>query len=298
MESLSYVVLSFLHGLIEDHAGEEFAKPLSPSKCDPPISSDAKSLVDTMRQADITNIRSNCKNIRGQLEVSVNSVMAQLNKYPERRGLFIVFEGPDRCGKTTQSKLLYEKLKNSGKKIKLLNFPDRTTPSGLLIDHFLKSKGLGVPIDKIPIVSHLLFAYNRWERMNSMFHDLRDGINLVCDRYSFSGVVYSEQAQGLDPSRTGVVECGLLRPDIVIQPMVSAEILKTRPGFGEELYEKQDLQNKIFDHFYRYHTFSWWQAVDGNKSIEEVRRLVIDKVVNFKTPTKGCIKLLSIRDLK
>jgi len=168
-----------------------------------------------------------------------------LDTLAESRGLFIVFEGPDRCGKSTQSKLLYEKFLNSGKKTKLLNFPDRTTPSGLLINNFLKSKGLGVPNDKIPIVSHLLFAYNRWERMNALLQDLRDGINLVCDRYSFSGVVYSEQAQGLDPSRTGVVESGLLRPDIVIQPVVSEATLKSRPGFGEELYEKRDLQNKV-----------------------------------------------------
>jgi len=130
-----------------------------------------------------------------------------------------------------------------------------------------------------------------------MFHDLRDGINLVCDRYSFSGVVYSEQAQGLDPSRTGVVECGLLRPDIVIQPLVSAEILKSRPGFGEELYEKQDLQNKIRNHFNRYHSLSWWIVIDGNKSIDEMHKDILLNVQEMEKENYCNIKLLKNQDL-
>ena len=40
-----------------------------------------------------------------------------------KRGAFLVFEGVDRCGKTTQTKLLVEKLKQDGRKVELMRFP-------------------------------------------------------------------------------------------------------------------------------------------------------------------------------
>ncbi len=38
---------------------------------------------------------------------------------------------------------------------------------------------------------HLLFSANRWEDKENIISDLKSGINLVCDRYAYSGVVYS-----------------------------------------------------------------------------------------------------------
>ena len=40
-----------------------------------------------------------------------------------KKGLFITFEGPDGCGKTTQMNLLAEYLKNSGKEVLLTREP-------------------------------------------------------------------------------------------------------------------------------------------------------------------------------
>lgn len=45
------------------------------------------------------------------------------------RGLFIVFEGIDRTGKSTQSKLLHDALENSVP----LRFPERSTVTGQMI---------------------------------------------------------------------------------------------------------------------------------------------------------------------
>lgn len=40
--------------------------------------------------------------------------------------------------------------------------------------------------------SHLLFSLNRWEERGEIIRNLLDeGVNLVVDRYAFSGVVYS-----------------------------------------------------------------------------------------------------------
>jgi dTMP kinase len=44
---------------------------------------------------------------------------------------------------------------------------------------------------------HLLFSANRWEESELIVDTLNQGINIICDRYAYSGVAYSN-AKGLD----------------------------------------------------------------------------------------------------
>jgi dTMP kinase len=92
------------------------------------------------------------------------------------RGAFIVIEGCDGCGKTTQITMLLNYLKGIGKQVELLRYPstlfenkliqypykfsnvDRTTPIGQIIDSYLSKE---LEMDDRAI--HLLFSANRWE---------------------------------------------------------------------------------------------------------------------------------------
>jgi dTMP kinase len=101
---------------------------------------------------------------------------------PVKRGAFIVVEGLDRAGKTTQVRKLCDKLYSSGRNVRTLRFPgkhrvttcsrtflvknrtqgcdlDRTSPIGKVIDSYLQSK---TEMDDHAI--HLLFSANRWEK--------------------------------------------------------------------------------------------------------------------------------------
>ena len=49
----------------------------------------------------------------------------------------IVIEGLDGSGKGTQSKLVYEELKNRGYKVKKLTFPDYDSPTSSLVKMYL-----------------------------------------------------------------------------------------------------------------------------------------------------------------
>lgn len=49
-----------------------------------------------------------------------------------QRGIFIVIEGLDRSGKTTQTALLYDALKAAGIAVNLLKFPGNTHASNAL----------------------------------------------------------------------------------------------------------------------------------------------------------------------
>lgn len=38
---------------------------------------------------------------------------------------------------------------------------------------------------------HTLFSFNRWEMQPEIVEMLKNGTNIICDRYAFSGVAYS-----------------------------------------------------------------------------------------------------------
>lgn len=72
------------------------------------------------------------------------------------RGSLIVFEGLDRCGKTSQIGLLRQN--PIFQNIVHYNFPNRTTIIGQIIDSYLKCKS-----ETEDHAIHLLFSANRWE---------------------------------------------------------------------------------------------------------------------------------------
>lgn len=129
------------------------------------------------------------------------------------RGAFILFEGVDRCGKTTQSTRLVEALKAAGVEAELWRYPDRTTAMGQMINAYLQSK---CEMDDGAI--HLLFSANRWEKRAAMEEKLKSGVTLVVDRYSYSGVAFTaaKKTEGLDLEWCKAPERGLLRPDAVL----------------------------------------------------------------------------------
>jgi dTMP kinase len=105
---------------------------------------------------------------------------------PRHRGAFILLEGVDRCGKTTQAKLLLQRFLQMGVAATALRFPDRTTPTGRIIDEYLQQQQ---EVDDHSI--HLLFSSNRWEAARKIQNLLQAGTTIVCDRYAYSGVAFS-----------------------------------------------------------------------------------------------------------
>lgn len=121
-----------------------------------------------------------------------------------KRGALIVLEGCDRTGKSTQCKQLgkylllefwstignvlipVQSLLDSGRPAIGMNFPNRSTESGRMINAFLTNQS-----DFAQETIHLLFSINRWECKKSMEQLIRDGTTLVVDRYSYSGIAYS-----------------------------------------------------------------------------------------------------------
>jgi dTMP kinase len=201
--------------------------------------------------------------------------------------LFIVFEGLDRSGKSSQAALLAEKLKEAGRAVKLMRFPARDSgPIGKMIDEYLRS-GNNLSDEAI----HLLFSANRWEVAESIKRDLQNGFDIICDRYLYSGVVYSA-SKGLPWEWCAAPDRLLPKPDMVLFLNVDPKVAESRGAFGQERYEKVEFQAKVRENFYRFKVTEgdYWKEVNANNTFDEVTAEIRAKVDSLLKETSEAEK--------
>ncbi|XP_034238457.1 thymidylate kinase isoform X2 [Thrips palmi] len=187
-----------------------------------------------------------------------------------RRGTFIVFEGCDRGGKTTQCKKLVEALNKKNIPAEYMNFPDRTTAVGKIINDYLK-KNIELPDHAV----HLLFSANRWELEPVIRKKLHSGVSLVVDRYSYSGVAFSAAKENMDLQWCWNQEEGLPAPDAVFILNLSESASLQRGGFGEERYELTDFQAKVRSNYKLLKDPKIWKDIDADRDVESVHNEIL-----------------------
>lgn len=203
------------------------------------------------------------------------------------RGSLIILEGLDRCGKSTQSKLLCESLKSMDIPYIHMVFPDRETNIGKTINDYLTSNN-----DLDDRVIHLLFSANRWEKNNLILEALKTGITVVCDRYIHSGSAFTN-AKGYDIDWCLNADKGLTNPDLVIYLEIDPENTKTRSGFGNERYETLNFQTKVKNSFTLLFNDISTQcnivSIDGSQDITTIHENILSLTLNTINDKKNQI---------
>ncbi len=128
------------------------------------------------------------------------------------QGFFIVLEGVDGAGKSTQAKLLAEALRERGYKVVLTQEPS-DGPTGERIRQYLTGTSRHLTAEE----ELALFMADRREHVEKVIRPaLKQGLIVICDRYYFSSAAY-QGALGLDPNRIlAEHEAFAPRPDLVI----------------------------------------------------------------------------------
>lgn len=182
------------------------------------------------------------------------------------RGKIIVIEGTDKAGKTSQSRMLAETLKASGKVCVILDFPDYTTPIGMEIKAFLEGKR-----DYLSEVKHLLFSANRWEKKKEIESMLENGTIIVMNRYWQSNLVYGA-ANGMDTNWLLRLDKGLPKEDIVLVILVNPSISANRAETQDVFESDSQLAAKAYKNYLKFAKQYRWKVVDGSKSKEQVHQ--------------------------
>ncbi|KZT59895.1 thymidylate kinase, partial [Calocera cornea HHB12733] len=205
------------------------------------------------------------------------------------RGAFIVIEGLDRSGKSTQTALLAARLAAHGRPVEQFKFPDRTTPIGQMIDAYLRSQS-----DLEDHAIHLLFSANRWELAPRIESLLASGTTVLSDRYAPSGLSFSA-SKGLPLPWCAAPDVGLPAPDLVIFLDIDPSKAAERGGYGKERYERREVQERVRGVFRLLGDGEGedrWKVVDAGQEMDQVTREIWEAVEPLRVGVEGEVKRL------
>ncbi|MGJ1204269.1 dTMP kinase [Sphingobacterium lactis] len=201
-----------------------------------------------------------------------------------KKNLFIVLEGIDGSGKSTQTKLLKEKLAKAGHKL-YTTFEPTDSPIGSLIRNIFNRR---VVTDNRAIAA--LFVADRLDHLlnpvNGIIKKLEEGYTVICDRYYFSSYAYQSEEVSLNwLIEANSISQNLLKPDvniyIDIDPEISMERLnKDRSSLEifENLSNLQKVRSRYQEAFRLLEDKENIAFVDGNQSVDEISNAIFDIV--------------------
>src|SRR5689334_6147248 len=139
-----------------------------------------------------------------------------------KKNLFIALEGLDGSGKSTQVKLLSDKLKKAGHAV-YSTFEPTDSPIGSIIRNIFKHR---IKADERTIAA--LFVADRLDHLtnetNGVLKKIEEGYTVITDRYYFSSYAYHGVHLPLDwIIESNSLSAGLLRPDLNIYIDINPE---------------------------------------------------------------------------
>lgn len=105
----------------------------------------------------------------------------------KKSGKFIVFEGIDGSGKSTQTKLLVQRLKKEGKRVATFDFPQYGKKSAGMVEEYLSGK-YGSLKEVGAYQASIFYAVDRYDASFAIRKTLAQGTIVVSDRYIGSNV--------------------------------------------------------------------------------------------------------------
>jgi dTMP kinase len=191
----------------------------------------------------------------------------------QKKNLFIVFEGIDGSGKTTQAKLLEQELLKSGYKV-LLTAEPSFGPIGLKIR--------SLEFRPSPEEELRLFIEDRKDHVTHVIDPaIKKGIYVITDRYVYSSVAY-QGARGINPAHILDLNSFASRPDITFYIDVPVDIAMKRilhiRNLAATVFETREnliKVNAIYDSI----SDATFVRVDGCKKPDEIHKSILETLL-------------------
>ena len=138
---------------------------------------------------------------------------SRIDRVTRRRGVFIVLEGPDKSGKSTQARRLVGSLLSQG--VKCLHTRE---PGGSGVAEAIRKILLEPSLNVTPVAELFLYEASRAQHTEQvLLPALAQGRVVICERYTLSTDVYQGLARGLGLQTTSAlnkIATQGLRPDL------------------------------------------------------------------------------------
>ena len=200
-----------------------------------------------------------------------------------RQGRFIVLDGPDGSGKSTQARLLAETLKQRGTEVLLLREPGGTATGEAIRKLLLQRGAMAI----CPLAEAFLFQAARAQLVEEVIRPaLRRGTWVLCDRFSLSTLVYQGFAGGVPPhavEELSALAAGGLWPDkyLVLWVPVKEGLRRRAHRAADRMEAKGAKFLRDVAAAYRHaalHAPQRYELVDGRGTVAAVRRRIWGRV--------------------
>ncbi len=193
---------------------------------------------------------------------------------------FIVFEGPDGSGKSTQIRLLYTYLRDKLKKMVVETREPGGTEIGQEIREILLNPN---NVEMRDITEVLLYASSRAQHVGQLIKpSLEAGKTVLCDRFVDSSIAYQGYGRGIDLNLVKEINRFAMqgiKPDLGIYIMVRPEIALQRIAKKRNLdrLEKEtiDFHQRLYEGYQKLieeADYKHW--INGEESIEKIHHNV------------------------
>lgn len=189
------------------------------------------------------------------------------------RGKFIVLYGINNLGKTTQAKLLVERLQRTGRKAEYWKYPiNMIAPTGELLNRFLRE---GNPHHFTVREFQFLHVINRLQAQATLTELLNDGACVVAEDYRGTGMAWGIGA-GVDRNLMKELNQFLFKEDIAFL-FRGKRFLESRERNhqfenNDELIERvAKIHDELGQEF-------GWLPIDANESIEAIHAKIWTEV--------------------
>ncbi len=180
--------------------------------------------------------------------------------------MFVVLEGVDGSGKSTQARLVSEKLRQSGYKVLSTREPGGSKVSECIRDILLGDEELDVWTEA------MLMAAARVEHCRrTVLPALAEGAIVVSDRYIGSSLVYQGVSRGVDPDaimRLNHLSPSVIEPDLVVlldldRPRKTPDATPFESRGPKYWYSVRDAYRELASRLD-------WMVLDASQSVENL----------------------------
>jgi len=193
----------------------------------------------------------------------------------QKRGAFIIIEGLDGSGKTTQAKLLVARLSKSHLALYTAE------PSQGKIGTFIRNRVLYGEKRPPTDVEALLFAADRIEHVEN---EIKPALALeqlvISDRYVYSSLAY-QGAAGLSLEWIEKVNDHALKPDLAVFIDVDPKTVMRRLKPKKSVMENMETQQKVRYVYLKFVAKGELVKIDGDKPVKEVADALSIMVLKF-----------------
>ena len=193
--------------------------------------------------------------------------------------LFIVFEGLDGSGKSTQQQLLNDKLQFD----KISNISFREPGSTVIGDQIVKILQSDQKLS--PLSELLLFYVSRSAIIEEKIKPALANYDVViCDRYFYSSIAYQGYGRGMNIGFINQINDEVVKniiPDLIFYMDISWEEKKKRKGINiNDRFEKEDrvFHNKVRSGYKSMakKDSDKWKIIDAEENIENISSFIYE----------------------